>query len=360
MKKYFNRNTILLIIFILIIAGAFIFSRCFKKNNNNTNTSASANISQIYQADIFSPVISSDGKYMFYFSNKDSQYHFYKLELANLKNEKISDKFDAPQSIYWSPQQDKALLEVLYNQYIFEKYGSMFIQPGITDGAKTFWLYDFNKNKLTPLSTSIKTVAWSLNGTQIAYQFLPSDQKIGSLSIANPDGSNWKNVVDLGSGDYKLEWLDDKNIAFWNKPANNNQPISMNKVNVDNGVPEAIVTKIDISDAKFLKDKNYLLVKTVNTAEKRETAGIINLADQQKQFIDLGISTDLKNISFDSQNNLYYYSDNKFFKFDLNQKKTIELATFGNQPDYLFFDENSKLLYFVYNNNLYKLAINNQ
>lgn len=357
MKKYFNRKTIIAIIVILIIFGAFIFSRCFKNGQTNTNIVSSTDISQIYQSNFFNPALSSDGNYIFYFANIGSSYAFYKLNINKLTSEKLSSNMDVPRNIYWSKNQDKAILEIIYNQYIFEKYGSMFVSPGTPNDAKTFWLYDFTKTKITPLSNSIKSVAWAPSGTKIAYQYLANSQNTGNLTIADPDGKNWKNIADVGSQEYKIEWIDDQSIAYWSLPETDTQVISLKKVNIDSRVPEAIVTKLDLADAKFLKNKNYLLVKTIKTDSAQAKIGIVDLSDQEKKFIDLDLDINLDNIIFDAQNNLYYYSNNKFIKFDFNQKQKTELATFTNQSDYLMLDENNKILYFSYNDLLYKLPI---
>ncbi len=357
MNKYLNKKTIIVIIIILVILGAFIFSRCFRNGPTNTNLGSSTNISQIYQSKFFSPVLSGDGNYIFYFANTGSSYAFYKLNINKLTSEKLSSNMDVPKNIYWSSNHDKAILEVMYNQYIFEKYGSMFVSPGTPDGTKTFWLYDFAKTKITPLSNSIKSVAWAPSGTKIAYQYLGNTQTNGNLAIADPDGTNWKNIADIGSQEYKIEWIDNQNIAYWSLPEADSQAISLKKVNTDNRVPEAIITKLDLADAKFLKNTNYLLVKTVKTGDTQSKVGIVDLSDQEKKFIDLGADINLDDIVFDSQNNLYYYSGNKFIKFDFNQKQKTELATFTSQPDYLLLNESNQILYFTSNDILYKLPI---
>src|SRR5690606_9846700 len=58
----------------------------------------------------------------------------------------------------------------------------------------------------TPLARGITSPLWSPKGERIAYLFMPDDRGRATLTIADRNGSNWANVVELGHFYDRLWW----------------------------------------------------------------------------------------------------------------------------------------------------------
>lgn len=212
-----NKKLLLAIIIItMIVIAGIIF--VVIKNNKQTDFESQVKITTISQSKILFPILSQNSQKILFFSNtKESA--FYEMDLDGKNVKMVSDPLDTPDKIVWSPDRKLAILKVIYDQYIFEKYGSKFSSPGTPDQIMTTWLYDFGSQKLSQLDNSVQEVIWT-SDNKIIYQFLDQENNISRLNIANPDGTNWAKIVDLPSLiEYGFNLSDPKSLTVYSTPS---------------------------------------------------------------------------------------------------------------------------------------------
>jgi len=78
------------------------------------------------------------------------------------------------------------------------------MQPGV---------FDYTTKRFFSLNPNIKNIVWSPNSQKIAYQFQSSNGSI-EISIANPDGSNWKNINKTRLKNFKISWPSPDKISL--------------------------------------------------------------------------------------------------------------------------------------------------
>ena len=91
------------------------------------------------------------------------------------------------------------------------------VQTNYPAGTYKNYLVDFNNNKNNELSSKMRDVVWTKEG-KIIYYYFDEDQKINSLNVANPDGSNWQKIADLDLYNISIQLSPDGAKAILNSP----------------------------------------------------------------------------------------------------------------------------------------------
>lgn len=101
----------------------------------------------------------------------------------------------------WSPNKNKVII-ILEENGLLKKY-----------------LYDFQTEKLTSLDQSTRYIVWSPIEDKIVYQYYDSQTEDNNISIANPDGSQWTNVLQTRMKNLIIEWPSPNKISLRTKPS---------------------------------------------------------------------------------------------------------------------------------------------
>ena len=202
-----------LFILALIFLGAY--NLAFKNNVNNPIADPSKKsfdqekegVSFITEGMAESPInesilgatVSEDA--LFYYSLDDKSLKKSSLEGKN-KTVLMSNLPGEVTRILWSSNKNEALL----------------LLKQTTD---TVWYFaELNNKTLVPLKPEIGRLAWDNLGEKIFYQYTDPTTQRRSLNIANPDGSNWKKLTDLGSDDFFLSAVPKSSlVSFWGRPS---------------------------------------------------------------------------------------------------------------------------------------------
>ena len=229
-----------------------------------------------------------------------------KLQQISLANNQISDILDETiagvYDVTWSPTKDQAII------------GTSKQEGG--DYTKTIYLLDMAAKTITPLASSkIESVAWSPDGSQIAYTFMVDENNV-DISTAKPDGSGWKNVGQIKSlgAPISIMWAGNQIKVF--KPFYN--------------PPESY----DLTDQ-----------------EKQSVLYTINLSNNKTSPSNLGQTADLK-----------YSPDGQFYvqsqEGDEGNSFSISSQS-GNHPVEASLDSLSSTVWSKNSQNLYDIANNN-
>lgn len=249
------------------------------------------------------PTLAADEKKIFFYnsiSNKLQQIDLQNNETTDILDELLAGVYD----ISWSPAKDQAIISTS------EKSGE-------TDYIKTIYNFSLSEKKLLPLSTSkLENIVWSPAGDQIAYSF-PIDNDNIDISIAKPDGSNWKNISQIKTlgAPITIRWVNDQLKIF--KPYFN-PPESFNLTDQD----------------------------------KKSALSTIDLSDNSKREADLPNVVDLK-YSPDNQQYVYVQEDsqtNAFFIVGSDGEHTINLPL--DSLNSTAWSSDSQVLYDIANNEI--------
>ena len=151
-------------------------------------------ITELNKTTSIGTTLSKDGSDLQYYNQKDGK--FYRITKDG-QITPLSDKtFHQVQSIVWSPNKDKAILEY-------------------PDGANI--IYDFTTNKQVTLPKHWKDFDFSSNGQQIVMKSMGLDPDNRWLAIVSDDGSKARRIEALG----------DKDATVYPSWSPNNQSIAM-------------------------------------------------------------------------------------------------------------------------------------
>ncbi len=157
----------------------------------------SSQISPISDRSVLGVAIKGDK--VLYYSQSDGQ--VYQSDFSGNNLEKISDSLlPGLVKVSWSPSKDKVISTVQLNHFS-EKY---------------FYNYQTDYSKL--LNHNIRCLDWSPDGNKIVYQYYNPQSGVNNISIADPDGANWKNVFELRMENLIIEWIKSDEVLFTNKP----------------------------------------------------------------------------------------------------------------------------------------------
>lgn len=211
-KKIFYFSLSLFIL-ALIFLGAYNFA--FKNNINSPFAEKPAlesgqkeiiavageeKIANVINEELIGAVASADG-FLYYYSLDDQALKRSTLE-GKSKTILISNLPGTATRVLFTKDQDQALL--------------LLKQPG---GGTLWHLANLQTKSLTPLKAEMGRLAWDNLGGKISYQYTDPVTGSRSLNIANPDGSEWKKLADLGVDDSFLASVPQSSlVSFWNRP----------------------------------------------------------------------------------------------------------------------------------------------
>lgn len=228
---------IILIILLVLVVGLLVVYNFFLKKEptppaappttTTPTTSLTSPIKAISQEPVLSPTI--DNQKVKYYS-KNNGYVFESSFDGSEQTRLSSNILLNLLKVIWSPNKDKVIA-------VFEE-----------DGLLKKYLYDYNTGVSTSLDRNIRWLAWSPTEDKIVYQYYNSQTEDNNISLANPDGSQWTNILTTRMKNLIVEWPNSEQIAIRTKPS---------------GLAQSVVYTINLADGDFQKIINETYGLTV-------------------------------------------------------------------------------------------------
>jgi len=223
---------IILIILLVLIAGTLIAYNLFLKEKpesdseptvaltTTTESYTAGEIKAISQEPVIGPAI--DNKTVKYYLASNG--NVYKSDLDGTDKTRISSAI-LPNliKILWSPDRNKVIA-------VFEE-----------NGLLKKYSYDYSTGISTLLNRKIRWLSWSPTQNKIAYQYYDSQTEDNNIAIANPDGSQWTNVLQTRMKNLIVEWPASQLISIRTKPS---------------GLAQSVIYTINLIDGDFKKILN--------------------------------------------------------------------------------------------------------
>lgn len=268
---------IILIIALILIVSFFIVYNSFLKTptsetpdteestNGDQLASGSSKIKIISQQAILSPVIDKQ-KVKYYSATNGNVFEssFDGLEITPISSNNLTNLL----KVLWSPNKDKVITVSEEN-----------------DQAKKYF-YDYQVGQATLLDQRTQWIVWSPEEDKIAYQYYDDQTGDNNISIANPDGSQWTNILNTRIKNLIVEWPSKTQVSIRTRPS---------------GLAQSVVYTIDLENNDFKKVMNEtygltilwsplgdkLLFSETNNQGKNLKLKIADLAKQTIKELDL-------------------------------------------------------------------------
>ena len=357
LKKFILSAALLIIV--LFFLGIYNFA--FKKDSKTivqptpepVVQKAPEKITAISDQAVISPFFDKKTEIITYYSAKDGT--VWQTD-ANGKNKQQIEtvKLEGLKNVLWSPDHQKVLTT-------FEK-----------SGQTSFYEYDRQNKKGTPLKNGIDIVAWDNLGEKIIYKYYDAAAKKRSLNMANPDGSGWKQLADIDLKKMSLESVPSSSvIAYWNYP-DALQESQLQTIGAVGGQPQVIFKGRYGGDYLWSPDGTQALVSSLAIkGAKMTTLGLVAISGE---YHDLNIPTIVSKCIWSSDGKTIYYAlpggipdnavmpndyqdgkiatEDTFWKIDLatgQKKRLIDTSDISGKYDSsnLFLSATSNALYFV-------------
>ncbi len=304
-KKIFITSSILLVT-TLFFFGLYNFS--FRKKNTGENKQANQQKEE-KQESIFSPApkekqtekiqaISSGGVLGVVLDEKEERVKYYLTENGNVietdlegKNKKIISDTDLPglKDVYWSSDREKVISR--FN----------------IEGKDAFYVYDYRSKSAKKLNEGFSVVRWSNVGDKIIYLYADAKKNERWISVADSDGTNWKNLTDAEFGSVSFAQVPQSAlVAFWNQ-ANAFEETKLKIVGIMGGDSKIIFSGKFGTDYRWSPDGKRILASSADVrGGGRIMLGVMNSNGGEYQ--DLGIPTFISKCVWSKDNKTVYYA----------------------------------------------------
>ncbi len=158
------------------------------------------------------------------------------------------------------------------------------------DGKNIFFTYDNVKKVGVQLKENLDSVVWDGLGGKIIYKYYDAKTKKRSLSIANPDGSDWQTII----GDIPFRKISmsavplTSVVSFWNFPSASEESV-LQLVSSAGGEVKNIFKGQFGGDYLWSPDGSQALVSSLK--DKNEKTLMLGLVSFQGEYRELGIPT---------------------------------------------------------------------
>ncbi|OGZ36020.1 MAG: hypothetical protein A2815_00140 [Candidatus Portnoybacteria bacterium RIFCSPHIGHO2_01_FULL_40_12b] len=199
---------VFLIVLLVLVAGALGFYNFFFKkealpiteDGDEIKPSTEAKIKIVSQEPVLAPIIDND-KIKYYLKENGN---VFQSDFDGENLERISSNIlQGLEFILWSPDKTKVI--------------GIFSVEGGKEIKKHF--YDYETKESILLNQNIQWISWAPEENKIAYQYLNPKTEDNFISTANPDGSNWKNILKTRIKDPIVEWPAKNQVSIRTKPS---------------------------------------------------------------------------------------------------------------------------------------------
>lgn len=242
-----------------------------------------------------------------------AQEDFFELDLQTLKASSLTGGtsiFPFIIQVSWSPGGEQVIAKITNDNYVLDKVGSPFYDPSVKDGAQTVWFYDFNTKKSAQLNLNIKEFGWESGGKKIIYHY--HDANTNSLNISDPDGKNWKKIIDLKDENAFLNTLSTGEIIY----SNSEKSDSFNVIKTDGSGKRTIKLPLAINADKMVwsPDGKSVLAAIREQSKATDTLYRISTETGQKEEIKYQSQApiDAKNLMLTKDNKILYFTSEDF------------------------------------------------
>ncbi len=169
------------------------FLEKFDNNQQGAKDTSSKDLVSLSKRRVLSPTISKEKNSVIYYDARDGR--VFEASPKDLNEKLVSDK-PLPNlvSTLWSPNKKEVVS-------VFD-----------TNNGKDFRYYNYQTNKVTDLGRTVRSLAFSPDGSHIAY--LRSLGLDGAIYVSAPDGSSPRKIIETRLSDIELSWPSDKYLSF--------------------------------------------------------------------------------------------------------------------------------------------------
>ncbi len=241
-----------------------------KNNPNSTNApregKTSLKLKPISQEKVIAPTLTSDGQKVKYYIQNGQ---VLETDFNGLETKKISEKtLNGLLKIIWSPDKEKVI-------GIFNENNSI---------KKIF--FNYANEQSSTLNSNIGFISFSPDSKKIAYQYTDPQSGQSNISIADPDGQNWKTIFKTRAENLIVEWPEKEKISLRTLPS---------------GLAPGLLYTLKSNSGDFLKilsDKYGLIAKwstkgdkilysMVNTEAKNPKLFLFDTNNQQEKSLEI-------------------------------------------------------------------------
>jgi len=205
-----------LLVFIIALLFWGVYNLSFKKPDSQQETAqAPANnqqpvalknnteepIAAVSDEGVIAPTLVPEGNAIKYYSASTGK--VFQIDMHGNSKKTIAEKeligiVDA----FWSPDKTK----------VITKFKA-------ANGNSKFYLYDYATNEATPLKDNIDQISWNGNSNKIFYKYFDAGTKKRTLSVSEPNGSDWKDLSAVDFRDISISQIPKSGlVSFWNRP----------------------------------------------------------------------------------------------------------------------------------------------
>ena len=164
------------------------------------------------------------------------------------------------------------------------------------------------------LNSNISGITLSKNHRKIAYLFYDPRTEEGQISIANPDGSVFKNILPTRANKLKLDWVNDDQISFYNPDGEDH---SLFLFDIENKNLEKVLDSLSGLKISWSPDGLKLLYS--HQKEGGSKLLLLDLKTKTNLVIDLQVKADQCVWSLSSL--LAYCGNEKLYQLDMSKKE---------------------------------------
>ena len=224
------------------------------------------------------PTAALEGDKIVYFDKKTGEFYSASTSGTNITPLTQAGLKDV-QKIVWSPRKDKAIL-----YFPAEKN-----------------TYDLIEKSQTPLDEHITVATFSPDGSKILYKY--DSDKSHALVQADPDGSNWKKIKDVGPGNLVIHWYKSDRIAYFSPPSGYSRS-TIYTCDLNGKNMKIIASDNYGSNAKWSPDGSKMIF---TTSPKESSSLILRLANGDGSDIrNLQMNTLVEKCTFSSDSKTLY------------------------------------------------------
>jgi hypothetical protein len=246
---------------ILLLIGAYVFYALFYRTtssgigssrNSGSTIVIKPNLTNgpvpLSQEKVLAPTIDSSGKKIEYYSKDQGNMYEVNFDGSNLSRVSSANLAGLLQ-VLWSPSKEKIV-------GIFQE-----------NNATKKYLHDYQNGTSIRLNEKIDQVAWAPDGNRIVIQSFSPDTNNNVISIADADGSNFKNIFQTRIKDLVLEWPIADKISIRTKTSGLSEGLLVT-INPDSGIFSDVLRGIYGLNARWFPLGDKILYSATNSEGK--------------------------------------------------------------------------------------------